>query len=82
MTSRGNLVDLSIEYGVGGEPDPPERLSTDLGVRISSFPERSSGKEREELCRSAVLWAFNTVRLYGFRVDRRGGSGSFRLIER
>ena len=50
--------------------------------RISSFPERSSGKEREELCRSAVLWAFNTVRLYGFRVDGRGGGNSLRLIER
>ena len=30
-----------------------------------SFPIRSFGKEREELCRSAVLWVSNTVRLYG-----------------
>ncbi len=34
--------------------------------RIGSFPERSSGKEREELCRSAVLWVFNNSRLFGW----------------
>jgi len=49
--------------------------------RIGSFPERSSGKEREELCRSAVLWGFNTVRLYGFGDDGWVGSAFFRLIE-
>ena len=50
--------------------------------RIGFFPERSSGKKCEELCRSAVLWDFNTVRLYGFGDDGRVESGSFRLIER
>ena len=60
----------------------PEELGRFARSRIGFFPERSSGKKCEELCRSAVLWDFNTGRLYGFGDDGRVESGSFRLIER